>query len=65
LEVFLEKLTTVYGPLALGWLFFWLSWRDGREKDRKLTDAYLANATAFATLKQFIEERLPPPPRRR
>jgi hypothetical protein len=63
-EEFLEKLVTVYGPLALGWVFFWLQWRDCREKERRLTELYMSNAAAMAAFKMTIEERFPSQRRR-
>lgn len=56
---FFFKLFTTYGPLALGWLVWFLERRDHQKDTEKLIDLYAAGTATLAALKQLLDERLP------
>lgn len=56
---FLNNLLTDRGPLALGWIFFFLVWQENRKITQKLIELYATATASMATLRTLIEERLP------
>lgn len=55
----LTNIVTIYGPLGLGWLAWWMERRDNQKNTEKIIEMYATASGTLAALKQLLDERLP------
>lgn len=57
METLLEKLFSVYGPTAIGWMFAILMWWDCREARKSLEKLIGESTATLTTLTTFLQGR--------
>lgn len=59
MDELITKYVVVYGPLALGWAFYWFERRMNYEAQKKLLDLYASSTAALVSFNLLLDERLP------